>query len=296
MADNQTLPTRPIGKVGLKISYWLVTHRILLKRALVVFLALLSVGLYSYTLMLVISLARGREAHQAMMAQLTQDYIDYAGVRAAQQPKPISISSPQALPAGADLVDYVVTVSNSNDKYAVPSLRVTFFAGGSEVASTTSFLLPGETKYMFGFGAARSGGQAGAAVSDVQWSRVRLAEFTELRHSHLRAVIEDVRHSPASEIGTPPQQLGGVTKFTVRNDSIYGYWQVGLYVLLKNGGQVVAAQHAKAERIAPQQRQSVSVSWPQALPLFTEIEVVPEINLFDAGVFYDYRATWSEPK
>ena len=178
----------------------------------------------------------------------------------------------------------------------MPSLRVTFFDGTTDVASATSFILPGETKYIFSFGVARKGGEVRAVVSDVRWARVRVAEFTELRNSHLRAVIKDVRHSPASEIGTPAQQLGGVTKFTVRNDSIYGYWVVGLYVLLKNGGQIVAAQYTQAQRLGPQQRQTVSVSWPHALPLFTEVEVVPEINVFDSGVFYDYRATWSEPK
>ena len=73
MAGNQNIPTRPIGKFGLKTSYWLVAHRISLKRALVVFLAFLSVSMYSYTIMLVIGLAQGREANLAMMAQLTQD-------------------------------------------------------------------------------------------------------------------------------------------------------------------------------------------------------------------------------
>jgi len=296
MAAKNNIPTRPVGQFKLGISLWFVTHRIVLKRLLVVSLAVIDVGLYGYTFAVVIGLARGQEAYRTMVASLSQDFADYRLLRPLIAAKPLQLSAPLVLSSSGSLVDLAVLVVNPNQKFAVPSLSYRFLDGGNAVGSGSSFLLPGESKYLFSFGIRQPAGTVRFELFGVHWQRIKPDQFARLKADRLQVVVSNVRHLRGDELGTLSQLLGGQTSFNVTNQSIYGYWDVGLHVLLFNGEQLVAASFTRARRLNPQQRQTVSISWPQLLPLYTKIEIVPEINLFTQGSFYEYHAPGAEPR
>lgn len=291
MATSRQLSTRPVGSLTLRISLWLVQHRLRLKRICTAALGVFCVGLYAYMFWVVVGLARGQTADREMMAAFTQDLIDYPSLRPLVSPHPLQSGLPLALTASDGLVDMAAQVANPNQKFAVMALEYRFSDERGEFAAGTTFLLPGEIKYVFSFGQRHPVGALQFVVTNVTWQRVRPDGFAQLREAKLRALITDVQHRRPAELGLVGSRLGGQTTFTVRNDSIFGYWDVALYVLLRNGDRLEAAHFTRIRQIGAGQAVPVTINWTQALPPVTEVTVVPEINPFDARAFYDYRAT-----
>lgn len=280
-----------MGGLVLRVNYWLVTHRLLLKRLLAIGLGAFCVGLYAYTFSIVFGLARGQEAYRAMMASFTQDLIDYRSLRPLISPQPLQSGVPSVLPAPQGLSDLIAIVANPNQKFAAPTLRYRFSDDQGELATGVTFIMPGETKYVFSFGSRVPVGQATFALTEVNWQRLNPDEFAKLREEKLRVVISGLQHRGAADLGPLSTRLGGQTVFAVRNDSIFGYWDVALYVLLKNGDKVEATHFVRIRKLDPGQEEFITVNWAQSLPPTTEVSVVPELNLFDADSFYDYQYT-----
>ena len=291
VAIPKTIPTRPVSGLILRVNYWLVTHRLLLKRLLAIGLGAFCIGIYGYAFGIVFGLARGQEAYRAMMASFTQDLIDYRSLRPLISPQPLQSGVPSVLPAPEGLADLIATVVNPNQKFAVPVLWYRFSDDQGELASGDTFIMPGETKYVVSFGSRTPVGQTTFTLAEVNWQRLNPEEFAKLREEKLRVVISGLEHRTAADLGPLASRLGGQTVFAVKNDSIFGYWDVALYVLLKNGGKVEAAQFARIRKLDPGQEEFITVNWTQSLPPTTEVSVVPELNLFDADSFYDYQYT-----
>ena len=302
MPGKNDLPTRPVGRLNLNFGLWLVTHRRILKRVWVGVLVAASIGLYGASLIIVVGLVRGQAAYREMMNALTEDLIDYPTLRRLMAPKPLQLSPPQVLPAGGDRVDWSVRVTNPNRQFRVSPLVLKFFDGGEradgakEVGTVQSFLLPGESRYVVRFGSPRPAGNLQAQLATVGWQRVNLQRYAEIRAERLQFEVLDVTHRRGDELGTVGRLIAGQTSFTVANRSLLGVWDVGVYVFLMNGDQLVAANYAHLRRLDPQTRQALTVSWPQALPLTTAVTVVPEVDPFDPGVFYRSRPPATAPR
>lgn len=297
MPDKNELATRPIGRRKLSIGLWLVTHRLVLKRLLVVALAATCLTFYGITAWVVYDLSTSQAAYRQMMQTLSADLIDYPTLRRLMAPQPLQFTPPVALPAGGELVDLAVRVTNPNAKYMVGSIVIEFLDGaGQVVGSVTSYVYPGESKHLFHFGVPLPSGSLQVRLVNVGWSRVQPAEFAQLRAERLQLAITDVVHQRAEELGGVSRLVSGRTTFTVTNNSIYGVWDLGLYVLLMNGDQVAAASFTRIRQLAPQGRQEMVVSWPQVLPITTSVSIVPEINVTDPGAFFDYHAPSAVPR
>lgn len=296
MAPPPGAPKPPIGKVKLNLGLWLVAHRLWLKRLLIWALTLLSVGLYAYTLGMVIGLVRSQPAHRSLVQQLTQDLIDYAALRQRRQPQPLQLSTVAVLPSGATRRDLAVRVTNPNLNFYLPRISYAFSQGGTTVASDVTFLLPGESKYLFSFGVAGVTSAVQASLTDVSWRRIQPEEFRRLREERVQVTVQQLSHLDRSQLGALGNQLGGQTSFVVGNRSIFGYWDLGLPVLLFNGEQLVAAQVSRVHQLPPGGQQRVVVSWPHALPVVTHASVIPELDPYDPNVFYSYRAPGALPR
>ncbi len=296
MSPIITRPARPVGKAQIAISLWLVSHRLLLKRVLMWALALTAVLLYGTTMTLAVRLFRGTARHQAMLQELTRDLIDYPTLHARTQAQPLQVGPVSVLPGGGGRADLAALVINPNQRFAAPNVQYQFSAGAKTLGAGTTFLFPGERKYVFLFGVAGNPAGASLQISELQWQRVVPSEFERWRDQKLRVLVKDIRHQRGSELGAGAGRLGAVTRFTAMNDSIYGYWDVGLYLLLMNGEQLAAAQFTRVRQMAPLSRQEVEVTWVQSLPLYTRVLVVPELNLFDARAFFEYRVPEALPR
>lgn len=296
MQARDNLPTRPIGRLNLNLGLWLVNHRISMKRLLAVALALVSVGLYGYSIFVFIGLVQGQAAHREMLQELTRDLIDYQALRPLMLAKPLAVGSPVVLPAGGSRVDLAIRVVNPNEKFRVRGFTVRFFDGGKVVGTQTSFLNPGESKYVIRFGTAPPAGTLSAQLEAVDWYRVNPDEYASLRSKRLQLAVTNVVHQRADELGPAAKIISAATSFTAVNNSLFGLWDAGFYILLMNGDQLVAANFAKIRKLDPGARQTVSVSWPQVLPLHTAVNVVPEVNVYDPGVFYTHSVPTTQPR
>lgn len=278
------------------MSLWLVRHRLVFKRLLIGGLIGVSVALHATAVLTVIGLARGRAAHQTMLEEFTRPLTDYPALHAKMAAQPLQISLVHVLPSGTSRADLAVRVVNPNQRFAVTSLGYHFWAGTEEIAGGSGFLLPGEQKYFWSFGVAGVGATPSVTLSDVAWSRVIPEEYASWRDRRLRISVNGIRHQRGAELGLGAAAVGALTRFTVMNDSLYGVWDVGLYLLLLNGDQLVAGQFTRVRQMEPYSRQEIMVTWAQRLPLHTHVVVVPELNPFDEQSFYDYRVPEAGPR
>ncbi|MDD5110640.1 MAG: hypothetical protein PHI63_05530 [Patescibacteria group bacterium] len=295
-SSGGTIPTRPFSNFKLKTSLWFVNHRIALKKSLVMTLAGVSVFLYGYSIIRVLDLARSQGIQRSIINDILQDRIDFMALRPLMLSKPLSVSSVEIMSSVGGTSDLAVFVRNPNSNFTVTSLRYRFLQAGRELASGTGFILPDESKYLFSFAVPDVSGTVQVELSDMVWRRIKVANFQSLRDSHPPVSIQNVKHLSGIDLGPVNKTLGGRTQFTVVNTSVFGYRQVGLYILMKNGDRIAAVQYTAVKDLDPLQRRNVVVNWPSGNPLTTEVAVISEINLYDSNAFYKYQTDGSIPR
>lgn len=296
MPSSGTIPTRPFSNFKLKTSLWFVNHKITLKKLLVVSLASVSVCLYGYSFIRVLDLARSQGIQGSIINGILQDRIDFGALRPLMLAKPLAVSAVEVVPSVGRTSDLAVFVNNPNSNFVILSLRYRFLQGGRELASGTGFLMPEESKYLFSFAVSGVSGAVQVELTDVAWRRIKVANFKTLRDARPPVSIVGIKQLSGADLGAGRQAFGGQTQFMVQNKSVLGYRQVGLYVLMRNGDRLTAAQYTMVRDLDPLQWRKVTVNWPTAQPLSTEVTVVPEMNLFDTTAYYKYQTEDSVPR
>jgi len=131
------------SKLKLKIAYWFVSHKILIKRALffITLLALLipvGYGIYGFIM------------HYATLGQYNQmiaspgEPINYQIFRIKNQAKPLIINSAHVIKTGAGKFDLIAEVENQNEKWLIPKITYKFIAGNFTSETFEDFVLPAE--------------------------------------------------------------------------------------------------------------------------------------------------------
>ncbi len=271
-----------------KFSKWYITNRERLKKiGYGIFIAFDSILLlfvfWTFLDAYVISYAAERRAVAEMVVVGFDDLRAYTKASAA---KPLVKNEVTVLSVGSGKYDFYTTVSNPNDDWWAEFTYVFRSSEEEEMAEQTGFILPAEEKPVVALGVEASVAPRNMTfnIADVQWHRVdhhMVGDYEEWYQDRFHFDIQDVTWTVDSELEKP---IGKVS-FTVTNDSAFSYYDPVFYALLLRGSRVVGVNKISISSIDAFETKKIEMHWFGTLPSVSQVEIIPEINLFDVDVY-----------
>ena len=264
-------------------SQWWVDHREQIRKAglglfIAVDVVLIGAGLWGFTDWLAFG---GVREEQAIRQMTSPEYGRVPSVTLEE----LQIGAPIALSGGVGKMDILAPIENRNRMFWA-ALDYRFIIGGEPQPLQHAFILPNQAKYLSALGAPSSaGGSVELKIERRDWRRAELhgaadpAAFADLR---LNIHAMNPVYVPSDPLATAPVSSA---KFTLANDSAYGYYDVDLLVLLYRGDAVVGANRVRVDSLAAGAKKPMELFWYQVLPQVTKVEVVPDINIYDPNVY-----------
>lgn len=276
-------PTR-VSKFNLKLSYWYINNKLRLRQALVIFLILLSVGFYMFTLYKggTIILVDDPILSKSLK-ELTDNTIDYTFFHRANRPADIQILSFDSTNGRDGRFDFIAKLFNPNEHFSASKVDLQLFVGSKPIAEKSTFILPGEEKLIVFFGEEiEQVGNPVLLISKVQWARQRAyTEYAELR---LNFEITEIDFTSANN-----QLPVSTLNFKIKNNTAFSYWQVGVYAGLVSGGSITAGNYILLDQFVSGETRDVEMRWHEPLFGITDFEIFTEVNILDESVFMGAR-------
>ncbi|MDP3985295.1 MAG: hypothetical protein Q8P82_00890, partial [bacterium] len=177
----------------------------------------------------------------------------------------------------------------NGDWYA--TFRYQFAVGNELTTEEAGFILPGEKKYIGRFGQTFQGFPRAAQfqLTNLEWHRVDrhvIPDISAWMSERLRFLTTNVTHTTNLQVDS----IIGRTSFDIENRTAFGYWRVGTYVVLKRGTVPVAANYFALDQFESGEKRHVDINWFDQLPQSSEVEIRPEVNIFDPDSFLPPRA------
>lgn len=273
-----------------KFSKWFVLNRQTLKKVgYGVFIAfdaaLLLFVAWSFLDAYVISYSKENQAVTQMVSVGHADLRSYTQATAAD---PLILNSASTFSLGDDRYDFYATVANPNDEWWA-DFTYSFVGsaeGEEELDSFTGFILPGEEKPVVALAVELNGPPRGASlqITDISWHRVDrhlVGDYAEWYRDRLNMVIDDAAWV-LDTTATPPTAK---VSFTLTNDAPFSYYDPVFYTVLKRGTRVVGINRTRLSDLESYEERQVEIQWFGAVPDVSQVEVIPEVNIFDVGAY-----------
>ena len=274
-----------ISDFKLKFSYWYVSNKLLLRRILVVFLILLNVGLFSYSIYsAVMTLFVYDQDYREAIEAMAVNSIDYQYFHEKNKPQDLEILGVDAVEGNENQYDFVVKISNANEKWVAREAVVQLIGGGEVAAEKTTFIYPGETKYVVFF--SQEGVDPGSAqirIYKVDWRRY--SDFAELSRSRLNFEVSDIEFKSARDSGIERTLPVSLLTFKIKNNTAYDYWQIGIYMILMSGQKVGGANYLSLSKFLSGEIRDVEMRWYESLPSIYNIQILPEVDILDQSSY-----------
>jgi hypothetical protein len=276
---------KPMSEKGLKLAYWYVTNKLLLKRILIIVLIVVNALLAIYLIyLLVFNLYIYRSDYQAMLNNLATINQDYPNLRAVNLPQDIKIGQIKVLPHN-ETYDLMVEIANPNDQWWA-SFDYKFKINNEFTETRNGFILPRETKRLVDLSVTNGNLASRLVLSNVVWQKE--INYSSLKNLRLRFDIQNVEYIPAIELGVGQELSVSRVFFTIYNNTAYNYKNVKLLILLKSADKIVAINQIASDTLKSDQSKKLESTFFQDLPRITSVEVIPEVNILDEDVYADF--------
>jgi len=287
-AENGTPVGSGFTEGELKFASFWVRNELVLRRAVYALLIAVNAALWGYAawgFLDAYAISYPRESR--IPADIAANEV-LAKQLASNRPQNVRVGRVEVFANTEGRLDIVVPVENANAQW-VAEFTYRFNVSGELTPARSGVLLPGERSYLgeFGFTQQTKGAKTAVLTVDaLRWVRldpkVVGSDYEEWLSRRNAFRISDVTQSNAIEIGGKKVLR---TNFTFTNPTAYGYWSIPLYVLLKRGDAIVAANRVVLSRVASGETRTVSMDWFEQLPSVTDTEIVPVVDYLDPGAY-----------
>lgn len=264
------VPTGGLTDRQLKFSYWYVSHKLSLRKWLVIFLIIVSALLYFFVGWQIISYALNYQEHKQL-----QNYLLFTSDPALSRiegevPQNLGISNIQVFSAGG-VYDYVAAVANGNKEW-LAEFDYRFVAGTTTSQYKRGFALPGETADLMEFSQADS--QPNLQIANVTWTRI--GNYQALKNKMDYFTVENDKLEIGQ--GKDPSELS----LDITNNSPYSYWNTDVQVMLYSGGTTIGVNHVIVSQLKSGEKRAVNLLWNHSLPSGVTYEIKPVVNFLDS--------------
>jgi len=274
-------PSLDFTEKELKIAYFLVSKKQLLKKILIIFLIFLNITIYFYTIYHFSLYLIQSKDYEKMEKDLTSQIIDYNTIHQVFSPLPPVIISTKAIFLGDSKYHLICLVRNPNRNWFIKSLNYKFVFPNFETVNFTSFILPEEEKILVDFNEniKTRTGEIYCEINNVVWQRIKPDKYYLLEIPR-NFTVKDLKFLPAKR---PDER--SITLFKFVNPTIYNFWEIDLLTILYQGSEIAGIDKTVLKEVKSREEKEIKIIWPQAVPFYSEIKIQPEINIFDSSLF-----------
>lgn len=256
-------------------GYWVAKHKAQMKKiGLWLFIAIVVViwlifffNLGSYFL--------GRSSAKIAEEDLIKLVVNF---KALKPPESIQIVEKKVLSRGEGRVDVFVHLKNPNEKWLVKKYIYQLSIGGTITSPQTTFLLPGEDKFLIAANVASPTSSVELITQNIQWQKIKNLETLQ----KLEFATEELTYSPVFYEETSGYIFGEV-KAVVLNKSVFGFSNVQVVVLVVYNNEIIGVGQTMAQDWGSGEERNFSFGWPKKFPLASELKLLVSTNIFDGN-------------
>lgn len=254
----------------LRFSYWYITHKLLLRKIFIISLAIAGFLIWFYVIWQLAFFGVYYQIEKYATNNLI--FKDNANLLVISSLSPIalSVSSLMILPGESGLNDYLSEVANNNRNW-LATFDYQFIDGG-KTYTQKGFVLPLEKKFLMDLSV--PGNISQLKLTNLKWQRV--ANPPAVYESRYKFKVDNEDFIASQDSGQPSRLV-----FDLTNDSPFNYWQVGVQTFLYSGGNLVSVNYLVLEQFKAGEKRPVQLNWTNRLPRITNMEIIPEVNIFD---------------
>lgn len=274
----------------LKVSYWYVTHRVLLRKIGIMVLAVVSGVLLLYGIYGLIDfyLLGGRE-NAAIEKSLSAGGLNYTLLAEANRPTDLAVLDTTILKGAGSSYDIISEISNPNVQWDVESFDYYYMIGEAKTNVKTDFILPNSSKYVLypNYESDAGAAEANLVIENIKWKKV--SDFDLLAEKILQFNFENkVILSSKSSSLSKKESVTNI-RFDVLNKSSYNFWEPRFIVLLLRGDALVAVTQVVVDGLASGEKKTESVNLFQTIPSGATMEIFPDIDILNPDVFKGFE-------
>lgn len=251
----------------LKASYWYITHKLILRRLLAIFLACASVAFWFFVIWQMVFYAIDYTKEIYLIGQMASGKNQWINVLDSRRPADLQFSSIESVNVDSNRNDFLGEVANPNANW-LAIFNYTFEENG---AVKQDFILPGEKKYIMGLGIK---GDANANISNVEWRKI--PNYERLKDYRFQIEIANEEFKAGLKSGDP-----NTVEFDITNKSAYSYWSVGIQAFLYGNGSLSGVNAISMDKLKSGETRHVGINWNNQLPRIDSMEIVPDLNFLD---------------
>lgn len=264
-------PTSGLTDKQLKFSYWYVSHKLSLKRGLVVFLVCACVALWVF-----VGWGLAQHVMDYRQIEQTESRLLFSGDPSlarieAMAPRELSVSDVQVFAAG-EAYDYLASINNANADW-LAQFDYRFAGNASSSVVRRGFVLPQSTGNLMEF--AQSNSDTSLQITDLKWRRIG-------NYQAIKSAMDAFDVSNAKLTASASKDQPSVLTFDLANLSPYSYWSVDAQVMLYNAGVLVGISHLPVNQFMAGQTRQVSLFWNYPLPSGVDYVITPVTNFLDS--------------
>lgn len=189
------------------------------------------------------------------------------------------------IPGEAGRYDVLASVANPNSQLGAARFDYTFnlLDGSGNIIvqkAGSSFLLPGETKYILAFNLPSEAKpeSLNVEISSFEWSL-----FSEFEEPDIAVYAKEFSLASGGETGFAK------LKAKMRNQSGYDFREISAYGVIRGGnGLPIAINETNFNDVRAEEEREINFSWNSMFPIdpmSAKIEIVPEVNVFESDNF-----------
>jgi hypothetical protein len=287
MPEHQTIGSG-FTEGELKFASFWVRYRATIRKSLYSLLIALNALFWGYALWGIVDAYAISYPRESRITQEIEANALLLNQLASNRPRGVQARTVSVFQGTDGRLDMVVPITNPNAQwYAEFTYR--FNVSGELTPKRSGFVLPRQERYLgeFGFAPEKAGGRTAVlTVDDIRWKRLDPSvvgdDYGEWISRRDAFEISDVKHQSGLSDGNAKISR---TSFTFKNPTAYGYWDAGLYIILKRGDAPAAANYVTLSNVIPGDVRDVAVDWYETLPAVSGADVLPVVNFLDQGAY-----------
>ncbi|MDD4606905.1 MAG: hypothetical protein PHS07_00990 [Patescibacteria group bacterium] len=265
----------------LSIAYWLSTNAEKIKKIAKAIFIFLDGVLILYLLITIIILLVSIPNYKDTLVNLSQNYINFELWKQRNHPQDLKTTGFQVVEyAGQGECDLIAQVENLNSKWAVKSFDYRFIYQGGVTQYQQGFILPQEKKivaiFNHRFQAKIINPQL--EITNIIWQRIdNQKSLWQIKSSDF--IIDDIEYLNNKSVEN--LDISRV-KFSLRNNTLYGFYDLEIKVILYQSGRVVGINSLTVSQLMSGEKKNLEMAFNENLPLVVQVVVQPEVNILDS--------------
>lgn len=270
----------------LSLGLWWVKNRLKLRAILIIFLTIISVISWGYTFYYFGDyLFFGMKEDQGMFGELSRTKVLFSEDLRA---KDLSVSGVGVIKTEEKYDLYAKIVNPNRRHWGI--FHYCFLVSGEKVECGNGFIFPEESKYILALSQEfnRQPMAIRLEVKNLLWKRTNLhkiPDWKKFKDARLAIDITDAIFTPAETSGLSEKLNLNTLKFKATNNTAFSYWEVPLTILLYRGNRIVGINQYTLKKFISNDLMEVKITWLGILSGVSEIEIIPDINIMDEGIY-----------